>query len=282
MNVKNERVWFITGASRGLGRALVIAALENGDKVVAASRKATDSYDLVEKFEGMILSVNLDVTDKQQIKSAVTKAIEYFGRIDVLVNNAGYGLFGAVEEVSEEEERQLFNVNVFGLLAVTRAILPIMRQQKSGHILNLSSVAGISAGAGSGIYAASKFAVEGLSEALAAETVPLNIKVTIVEPGQFRTNFLGDSLRTANKRLEDYRATSGFMQESVLMQNGFQKGDPAKAAEAMIKVVEFEKPTLRLPLGKDCIARIKKKLESVQSDLNTCEKFALSSNFREE
>jgi len=280
MKIKNERVWFITGASRGLGRALVRAVLENGDKVVAASRKATDSYDLVEKFDGMILPVNLDVTDSQQVQLAVTKAIKYFGRIDVLVNNAGYGLFGAIEEVSEEEVRQLFDVNVFGLLAVTRAILPIMRHQKSGHILNLSSVAGISAGVGSGIYAASKFAVEGLSEALAAEIEPLNIKVTIVEPGQFRTNFLGSSLRTANKRLEDYRATAGFMQESLSQQNGLQKGDPAKAAEAMIKIVEVENPTLRLPLGHDCIVRIKKKLESVQTDITICEEFALSTNFR--
>lgn len=279
LNMGNQRVWFVTGASRGLGKAMVEAVLKNGDRVIAASRQPESLQDLVQAWNDRLLPVSLDVKDRQQIQDAVDLALKTFGRIDVLVNNAGYGLLGAVEEVSEQEEQQLFQVNVFGLLAVTRAVLPVMRKQQSGHILNLSSVAGIAAGTGSGLYAASKFAVEGLSEALAAETAPLGIKVTIVELGQFRTDFLGDSLRLAQQHLEDYHSTAGAMQQTLLQQNGLQQGDPAKAAEAMIKVVEMEYPTLRLPLGKDCIARMRNKLETVEADIRAWESIALNTGF---
>lgn len=279
MIVRKQRVWFITGASQGLGRAVVEAALKNNDLVVAASRTPDSLKDLEMKWKNQLLPVVLDVKDKQQIDEAVNLSLKRFGRIDVLVNNAGYGLLGAVEEVSEDEEQQLFEVNVFGLLAVTRAILPTMRNQRSGHILNLSSVGGMVAGTGSGLYAASKFAVEGLSEAMAAETAPLGIKVTIVEPGQFRTGFLGESISVAKRRLEDYRLTAGAMQEALLNRNGLQPGDPAKAADAIVMVVESERPPLRLPLGKDCIDRIRTKLDSVAAEILQWETVAINTGF---
>jgi NAD(P)-dependent dehydrogenase (short-subunit alcohol dehydrogenase family) len=275
----SSRVWLVTGASQGLGRAIVEAVLEHGDRVVAASRQPDAFEGLVQKWGNQILPLVMDVKDKHQIQEAISQVTATFGRIDVLVNNAGYGLLGAVEEVSEDEEQQMFQVNVFGLLSVTRAVLPLMRKQRSGHILNISSVGGIAAGTGSGLYGASKFAVEGLSEALAAETAPLGIKVSLVEPGQFRTNFLGDSIRVAKQKIEDYHSTSGAMQETLLQQNGQQKGDPAKAAEAIIQLVESEHPTLRLPLGRDSIVRIRKKLESVEADVRTWETLALNMEF---
>ncbi|RED37421.1 oxidoreductase [Paenibacillus sp. VMFN-D1] len=278
---KKSRVWFVTGSSQGLGRAIVETALKNGDRVVAASRKVNAFQDLVHTWNEQILPVVLDVTNKKQIQDAVVKTMDVFGQIDVLVNNAGYGLLGAVEEVSEQEEQQLFQVNVFGLLAVTRSILPIMRKQRSGHIINMSSIAGIAAGTGSGLYAASKFAVEGLSEALSSEAAALGIKVTIVEPGQFRTNFLGDSLRVAEQHLEDYRSTAGAMKETLLNQNGLQQGDPAKAAEAILRAVEMEHSTLRLPLGPDCLMRLRKKLDSVEEDIQTWENITLNTGYKE-
>lgn len=274
-----QRVWFVTGASQGLGRAIVEIALKNNDLVVAGSRSPESLKDLNVKWEDQLLPVALDVKNKQQIEEAVAQALKVFGRIDVLVNNAGYGLLGAVEEVNEQEEQQLFQVNVFGLLAVCRAILPAMRSQRSGHILNMSSVAGMAAGTGSGLYAASKFAVEGLSEAMATEVAPLGIKVTIVEPGQFRTGFLGDSLSVAERRLKDYHSTAGAMQETLLKRNGLQPGDPVKAAEAIVMVVESECPPLRLPLGKDCIDRIRLKLESVAGDISRWEGVATNTGF---
>ncbi|WP_328702344.1 oxidoreductase [Alicyclobacillus suci] len=275
----HRRVWLITGASRGLGNAIAQAALDLGDAVVATSRNPVATANSLIGQANQLLSLAMDVTDKQQIASAVQSAIAHFGRIDVLVNNAGYGLMGAVEEVSDEEARAVFDTNVFGLLAVTRAVLPILREQRSGHIVNISSVAGVAAGVGSGIYAATKFAVEGFSEALSAEVAPLGIHVSLVEPGQFRTDFLADSLKLAEKTIPDYDETAGQVVRALKERNGKQAGHPGKAAAAIIQLVQSERPTLRLPLGVDCLERMERKLSAVAADIESWRDIALHSEF---
>jgi NAD(P)-dependent dehydrogenase (short-subunit alcohol dehydrogenase family) len=211
----------------------------------------------------------LDVTKPSEVREAVERAIAQFGKIDVLVNNAGYGTMGAIEEVSDEIVRQQYETNVFGALAVTRAVLPQMRQQRSGYILNLSSVGGMVSFAGSGIYCSTKFALEGISEALAKEVAPLGIKVIIVEPGAFRTDFNGRSLVMADSQIADYDEVIGGFRQWLKDMDGKQPGDPVKAAEAMIQAVESENPPLRLALGADAISAIATKLESVQTELDT-------------
>lgn len=274
----NSRVWLITGCSSGFGRALVEAALAQGYKVVATARKLEQIKDFEQQYPDTALALALDVTQPNQVQEAVNKALSKFETIDVLVNNAGFGMIGAIEEVPDAQARHLFDTNVFGLLNVTRAVLPVMRDRHTGHILNISSVGGFVSVVGSGIYCASKFAVEGLSEALAQEIAPLGIHLTIVEPGPFRTNFAGDSI-TKVPPMDAYAETVGKRRESIDQMDGKQPGDPVRAAKAMIQVVETANPPLRLVLGKGAVQAIRRKLDTVAQDLNTWEETSLSVDF---
>ena len=267
MSTTNEsRVWFVTGSSTGFGRELVEEALAQGDRVVATARKPETLEDLTRQYPQTAKAIRLDVTKPGEAVAAVEEAVAAFGRIDVLVNNAGYGLIGALEEVSDEDLRRQFETNVFGVVNVLRAALPVLRKQRSGHILNLSSVGGFVSFPATSPYAATKFAVEAFSEALSQELAHLNIKVTIIEPGAFRTDFNGRSLVPPSQPLADYPVTPQFL-NWIQEMDGKQPGDPRKAARAMIKVVAAEKPPVRLPLGEDAITLIEAKLEAVKQEL---------------
>lgn len=273
------RTWFITGASRGLGARVAEAVLRAGDNVVATGRKADDVLTALGEND-RLLPLSLDVADESQAKAAVAAAIERFGQIDVLVNNAGYGLLGSVEEATAQEIEDIYRVNVFGLMSVTRAVLPGMRRQRSGHILNLSSIGGFASAAGFGVYCSTKFAVEGLSEALAAELAPLGIKVTIVEPGYFRTDFLDPrSLSVSPNRIADYDGTAGTVREVARTLNHNQPGDPAKFGTAIVELVNAPNPPLRLAVGSDTYQGVGDKLTSVRGELDTWEALSKSTDF---
>jgi NADP-dependent 3-hydroxy acid dehydrogenase YdfG len=276
-----DRIWFITGASTGFGRTLAEEVLKAGGKVVATARNRDKVADLEAKFPQKVKALALDVTNAGQVDTAVTQAFAQFGRVDVLVNNAGYGLAGAIEEVSETEYMPMFETNVFGLLRVTRAFLPHLRKQRSGHILNLSSIGGLVASPGMGYYNATKFAVEGLSEALAAEVAPFGIRVTIIEPGPFRTDFLGRSGVVAKNRIADYDATAGSMRKYFAENDGKQKGDPLRAVHAMMQVVESPNPPLRLLLGASALHRLRSKLANWEKEIAEWEKVTVGADFRE-
>jgi NAD(P)-dependent dehydrogenase (short-subunit alcohol dehydrogenase family) len=273
------RIWFITGASRGFGELITKKALAAGDAVIATARKTEG---MAERFGNhpRLLPVQLDVTNETQAHQAVAEGIKRFGRIDILVNNAGYGLLGAVEEASKEEIEPLFATNVFGLLAVTRAVLPHMRRQRSGHVINISSIGGYGAYHGWGVYGATKFAVEGLSEALSQELKPLGIHVTVVEPGFFRTDFLDvSSLVTSSNQIADYAETVGAMRKFAANVSHGQPGNPAKLADAFLTLANAKNPPLRLPLGSDTVARIEQKNRSVAAELEQWRAVALSTDF---
>lgn len=261
-------VWFITGASRGFGLQIARDLLERGHQVVATARRAETVTDALGDNEN-VLAVALDVTDEEQARQAVQAAVERFGRIDVLVNNAGRGLLGAVEEATDAEVRAVYDTNVFGLLTVTRAVAPVLRAQRSGAIVNISSVGGFVSSPGWGVYASTKFAVEALSEALHAELKPLGVHVMVVEPGYFRTDFLdSSSLQIQQNRIDDYAdGPAGQMRITAGERNHDQPGDPVKAAAAIIDVVESERPPVRLQLGNDTIAAVEAKLAHVQAEL---------------
>lgn len=262
------KVWFITGASRGLGAAFAKAALESGDSVVATSRNAQSVASAL-GVSNRLLPLTLDVTDPSKAEKAVAAAVKHFGRIDVLVNNAGYGLCGALEECSPEETLAQYQTNVFGLIHVTRAVLPVLRSQRAGHIVNISSAGGFHADAGVSAYCGTKFAVEGLSEALAKEVAPLGIRVTIVEPGYFRTEILSpEALKYAATEIDDYAETAGMVRKSVPMMHGKQAGDPRKLALALIRIVNSSDPPLRFLAGSDSVAVFEQKLEEAKTDLN--------------
>lgn len=265
--MSEKKVWLITGSSTGFGRELAEEALSQGYKVVATARKPEVLQDLVEKYPETARAVKLDVTKPDEVRAAIAEAVREFGKIDVLVNNAGYGLIAAVEEATDTQFRHQFETNVFGAVDVMRAVLPQMREQKSGHILNLSSVGGFIAFPSSGFYTASKFALEAFSEALAAEAAHHGIKVTIVEPGAFRTDFNGRSLAIGENRMAELYPSTGFFLGWLQENDGKQPGDPRRAAQAMIKVVESENPPLRLPLGEDAIVAIETELEKVKNDI---------------
>ncbi|MGW6918031.1 oxidoreductase [Kitasatospora sp. NPDC054939] len=280
-------VWFITGASRGFGLELARQAFDNGDHVVATARttaalaKEFADRDFREVEERLLITA-LDVTDEAQARRAADLALERFGRIDVLVNNAGHGLIGAVEEAADDEIRRVFDTNVHGLLAVTRAVLPAMRARRSGHVINLSSLLGFTAKPGWGVYAATKFAVEGLTESLHAELAPLGVKVTLVEPGLFRTDFLdGSSLSRARTEIEDYAETSGRIRTWAHGHNHHQAGDPERAVAAIVAAAGLAEPPLRLPLGADTVEFFEKKLAGVRADLDAGRELALSTGFEE-
>lgn len=276
---ETQRVWFITGASRGIGAEIAQAALDAGDRVVATARNAQSIEDRFGKRENL-LATKLDVTDEASVRAAIGQAIDSFGRIDVLVNNAGFGIIGAVEETSAEDVRRIYETNVFGLLNVTRTALPYMRRQRSGHIINLSSLGGYVSGAGYGIYCSTKFAVEGISESLHAELAPLGIRVTVVEPGYFRTDFLdASSVTRSETQIDDYAETSGKTREVAAQKNHQQQGDPKKLAQAMIELVRAENPPLRLPLGTDAVAVIESKNDFVAKELDAWRKLSVSTDF---
>jgi len=277
-----QKVWFITGASTGFGNILAEAVLRRGDKVVATARKPEGKLaNLGYHYADRALILPLDVTKPEQVTSAVDQAIAKFGRVDVLVNNAGYGTAGAVEEVTEAEFMPMFETNVFGLVRVTQALLPQFRKQKSGNIVNLSSIGGLVGLPGWGFYNASKFAVEGLSEALGAELAPLGVHVTIVEPGPFRTDFLGRSGQEAARRIADYDATAGKTRDYMKTNDGKQAGDPVRAVDAIIAAVDAENPPRHLLLGKLALNRFQQKLDEFQKDIAAWKPTTLGADFPE-
>ena len=274
-----NKVWFITGASRGFGLLIARDALARGDAVVAAVRNPQSIVETL-GVHPMLLAVQLDVTREAAAMAAVRAAVERFGRIDVLVNNAGYGILGAVEEASADEVRRNYETNVFGLLHVTRAVLPVMRKQHSGHVMNISSVGGYSAYQGWGIYSSTKFAVEGLSEAMALELAPLGVHVTVVEPGFFRTDFLdASSLSETAARIDDYQDTVGAMRIFAAGVNHQQPGDPEKLSKALLQLADSARPPLRLHLGSDTVARVREKNRFVEQEMAVWLELSLSTDF---
>jgi NAD(P)-dependent dehydrogenase (short-subunit alcohol dehydrogenase family) len=275
----SSKIWFITGVSGGLGKALAIEAASNGDIVIGTLRKAEQIERFNQLVPGKTHGVQLDVTQYENLQPVLDKVISEFRRIDVLVNNAGYGLFGAIEEVSLDEARKQMETNFFGALALTQAVLPIMRRQGSGHVVQISSVAGLRSSPGMGLYNASKYALEGFSEALALETADLNIQVTIVEPGPFRTEWAGPSSSRSAKIIEDYSSTAGKLINTINGYSGQQPGDPAKGAKAIIKAINDPNPPLRLPLGKIAFDGIKDKMQRLEKNLSEWEDVILDTSF---
>lgn len=262
-----KKFWLVTGISSGLGKALAEAIMERGDFVIGTFRQQeqVDTFNNDNKENGFALK--LDLAKDEEIANAVKLIIEKFGKIDVLVNNAGYGMAGAIEETTMEEVRSLFEVNLFGALELTQQVLPHMRKEGEGQIIQISSHGGFKAFAGFGIYNATKFALEGFSEALAQEIIPLGLKVTIVEPGPFRTRFAGEGFVLAKNQIPDYHSSAGTFREKIKLVDGKQEGDPKKAAAAIYNLSKMDVPPLRLPLGRVAIASIYSKLESVRIDL---------------
>ncbi len=273
------RTWFITGASRGFGSLIAERALRAGDAVIATARNPQDITERLGE-QTNLLAVRLDVTREDEAHQAVAAGIKRFGRIDVLINNAGFGVLGAVEETSASETERLFATNVFGLLNVTRAVLPHMRAQRSGRVINISSIGGYQAYMGWGVYGSTKFAVEGITEALHQELAPLGIQATVVEPGFFRTDFLDEqSLIKTRLELADYDETVGKMRAFAEAANHAQPGDPQKFAEAMLALVNAPNPPQRLALGSDTVARIEAKNRLVAQELAEWNELALSTDF---
>jgi NAD(P)-dependent dehydrogenase (short-subunit alcohol dehydrogenase family) len=261
------RVWLITGTSSGLGRALAQAALDEGDLVVATARSTDRISDLAREFPDRAIAVSLDVADRDQARDAIDTAVDAFGRIDVLVNNAGYGVLGAVEELTDDQLRRQFETNLFGALNVTRAALPQLRRQRSGHIVQLSSLSATVANPGEGAYVGSKAALAGVSESLAKELAPLGIRVTIVQPGPFRTDFAGRSLEKAEP-IDDYAETVGAARDLLRQLDGNQPNDPTRGAAAIIEAVKTDDPPLHLPLGDDAIQAIRATLDERREELD--------------
>jgi NAD(P)-dependent dehydrogenase (short-subunit alcohol dehydrogenase family) len=273
------KTWFITGASRGFGALVTEQALTKGDAVVATARNPSA---VIERFgeHPNLLTVALDVTNEAQAAAAAKAAISRFGRIDILLNNAGFGLMGAAEEASAAEVEAVYRTNVFGLLTVIRAVLPHMRKARSGRVLNISSIGGYRGAAGFGVYSSTKFAVEGLSEALHDELPPLGIHVTVVEPGYFRTDFLDASLLTVSPaRIADYDATAGRVREIASGLSHNQPGDPEKLAEVLVAFADAPNPPVRLPLGSDTVAAIEAKHVADRSILSEWRSVAVSTDF---
>jgi NAD(P)-dependent dehydrogenase (short-subunit alcohol dehydrogenase family) len=273
-----KHVWFITGASSGFGEAFAHHALSEGHCVVATARDIAKLQGLVEAAPDRVLAHRLDVARPGEAEAAIKAAVARFGRIDVLINNAGYGVVGAVEETPDAELRALMDTNFFGAAEVIRAALPILRAQRAGAIVNISSMGGQMSFAGFSAYSASKFALEGLSEALAAEVAPFGIKVLIVEPGQFRTNLAGGAMRHMPAN-EAYRDTVGATREFAHTMHHTQQGDPLKAAAAIAKAIEAEHTPLRLQLGQDAVDAIRAHSENLLADLAVWESVAAATAF---
>jgi len=266
-----KKVWLITGCSTGFGRALAQEVLAKGYHAAVAARNTDDVKDIIDAYPETAIAVRLDVTVAAEITAAVNTAIQHFGQIDVLVNNAGIGYFAAIEESEEEQVRRMFEINVFGLAKMTQAVLPFMRKQRSGHILNISSIGGLRSFPGIGFYNATKYAVDGFSEALSKETAPLGIKVTIIAPSGFRTDWAGRSAKDSTVKIDDYETTAGKNAGDIRGYSGNQPGDPVRAARAMIAVTESPNPPLRLLLGAAALKGARAKLEELKTDFDTWE-----------
>jgi NAD(P)-dependent dehydrogenase (short-subunit alcohol dehydrogenase family) len=280
-NSQAGKVWFITGASSGFGKLLAEYLIILGANVVATARNTDTLSDFTTKHPANSLVLPLDVTKPESIAKAHDDALAHFGRIDVLVNNAGYGLTGAIEEVTDEEFMPMFDTNVLGLLHVTKAFLPDFRKQRSGNIVNLSSIAGLVGSPGWGYYNATKFAVEGISEALTVEMEPFGVHVTVIEPGPFRTDFLGRSGKEAALQIADYQATAGKTREYFHSQGGKQAGDPQKAIEAIVAAVSAPTPPKHLLLGKFALNRFRGKLDAMQKEIAAWESTTIAADFPE-
>jgi NAD(P)-dependent dehydrogenase (short-subunit alcohol dehydrogenase family) len=274
-------VWFITGCSSGFGRALAERVLLHGHRCVVTARNAGQIADIVAAHPKAALALALDVTDERQRRDAIARAEDAFGRIDVLVNNAGHGYSAAIEEGDESDIRAMFDTNFFGLAAMTRSVLPGMRARARGHIINISSIGGLVANPASGYYCATKFAVEGLSEALAKEVAPLGIRVTIIEPGPFRTDFQGRSMRPVKRTIDAYAGTAGARRAQLRESSGKQAGDPARAADAIINVVESADPPLHLVLGRIGVGRVREKLRGLLQSVDASEATSIGADFPE-
>jgi NAD(P)-dependent dehydrogenase (short-subunit alcohol dehydrogenase family) len=278
---QDQPVWFITGCSTGFGRELAKATLDRGYRVVITARKAADVADLAVGHDGRALIQALDVTKPDQIAASVAAAEAKFGAIDVLVNNAGIGYFAAIEESDDSEVRRMFEINFWGLANMTRAVLPGMRKRRTGHIVNISSMGGVRGAPAVGYYNATKFALEGLSEALAQETAPLGIKVLIVEPSGFRTDWAGRSANQTPHPIADYDSTAGARQRQIRGYSGKQPGDPVRAAAAIIQAVEAPDAPLRLMLGKAALAAGRGKVEALRRDFESWAKVTEGADFPE-
>lgn len=281
MTKKTPRTWLITGADKGLGYFTAKAALEQGDRVIVTVLAADGSHSLSTEYPETLRAFHLDARDHGRFDEVVAKADEVFGGIDVLVNNAGYGLLAVAEATPAEKYRNMFEINFFGLAEMTRAVLPVMRRQRSGHIINLSSKAGYGASPGFAFYSASKFAVEGYSEALAMEVKHLGIHVTIIEPGGFRSDFAGPSLVSAKSEVADYAETNRMIEDYVEQRHGKQQSDPAKFGPALCRLVDADAPPLRLPLGADSLEFIRDDIRSVSAELDRWEELSRSTAVEE-
>jgi NAD(P)-dependent dehydrogenase (short-subunit alcohol dehydrogenase family) len=274
-----SKVWLITGCSTGFGRELAQEVLASGHKAVVTARNPDDIKDIVAKYPDAAIAVKLDVTNPDEITPAVKTAIAKFGQIDVLVNNAGIGYFGAIEESEDDQVRRMFEINFFGLANMTRAVLPGMRARRSGHIINIASIGGLVGFPGVGFYNATKFAVDGYSESLSKELKPLGIKVTVIAPSGFRTDWAGRSANDTKIKIDDYKDTAHTNQGAIRGYSGKQPGDPVRAAKAIVKAVEAENPPLRLLLGAAALRGARNKITELQRDFDTWETTTVGADF---
>lgn len=273
-----SKVWFVTGTSSGFGRSIVLEAIARGERVVATARDPATLSDLVALAPDRVLAVRLDVTRPADIEAAVAAAAARFGAVDVLVNNAGFSIVGAVEETSDTDLRATFESMFFGAVALTRALIPEMRSRRTGTIVQMSSIGGFATAPGFGAYCAAKHALEALSESLAAELAPFGVRVLIVEPGAFRTSLFGPAFRRM-PAMEAYATTAGTMRDYATNVAGAQPGDPAKAARAIVDAVAAAGPELRLPLGADAVSALRAKLQAVSADVDRGEPTARAMDF---
>jgi NAD(P)-dependent dehydrogenase (short-subunit alcohol dehydrogenase family) len=278
--IEKNAVWLITGCSTGLGRALALQALRSGYRVALSARDPSALADIVKDYSEAALAAELDVTKPDQVRAAIEAAEKRFGAVDVLVNNAGYGYVGAIEEGEESDVRAIFETNIFGTWNMIKGVLPGMRERGRGHIVNMSSVGGITTFPAVGFYHMAKFAVEGLSETLAKEVAHFGIGVTVVEPGAFRTDFRGRSMKQSNVRLPAYADTAGKARDNLLAAHGKQQGDPMRGAKAIITALEADRPPLHLVIGGDALNLIRKKITDLQQDLDTWEDLTQGTDFR--
>ena len=277
-----NKVWFITGCSTGFGRELAQLVLGLGYKAAVTSRNTDDVKDIADKYPATAMAIKLDVTKPTEIKEAVQQAMEKFNQIDVLVNNAGIGYFGAIEESEEDEVKHMFEINFFGLANLTKEVLPGMRKQRHGHIVNISSIGGLVAFPAVGFYNATKFAVTGYSEALAKEVSHLGIKVTVVAPSGFRTDWAGRSANNSKIVIDDYSPTAHANKDTIRGYSGNQPGDPVRAVKAIVKAVESDNPPLRLLLGKGALKGIRNKIAELQKDIETWEEVTIDADHPKE
>ena len=274
-------VWLITGCSTGIGREIARAALEGGERVAVTARNSASVEDLVAAYPGQAIALALDVNDQSQIDAAVRDTEAAFGRVDVLVNNAGYGYVSAVEEGVDDDVRRMFDTNFFGAIATIKAVLPGMRARKSGYIVNISSMTGLVSNPGNVYYSASKFALESLSEGLAKELAPLGLRVSVVEPGLFRTDWSSRSMQESEPTISDYEETIGVRRELIRSSAGGEPGDPRRVGDAILMLSRLESPPLRLLLGGDVLAATRAKLADFEASLKEWEAVTLDVGFPE-